>query len=346
MDPDSSLQFAQPLNRRRTRRRPLRAFLRGVRVSLLFLLLAWASLAIHFSNLPWPTARTVLAVAFAAFGVWALWIARRRGPLLLLAALFAVVVLWWSTIEPSHDLKWRAEMAVMPRVEIDGDRYRISGVRNFDFRSVEDFTPRYETRELSLDRLKGVDFYISYWMPGPVGHTFLSFNFEDEPPLSISIEARQEEGEGYDPLGSLFKQFELIYVVGNERDIVRLRTNFRREDVFLYRIQTSKENARRLFMVYMDRINQLADRPEFYHLLSNSCTVNIVRYANVVGRQGGFDFRHLLNGLIDGYLYNADLLPDFLPLDELRRRSHINQAAVAAGDTPEFPQLIRASLPY
>jgi hypothetical protein len=346
VDPDSSLQFARPVNRSRPRRRPLRAFLRGVRVTVLFLLLAWASLAIHFSNLPSPTARTLLAVAFAAFGVWALWIARRRGALLLLAALFAVVVLWWSTIEPSHDRKWRPEMAVMPRVEIDGDRFRISGVRNFDFRSVEDFTPRYETRELSLDKLKGVDFYISYWMPGPVGHTFLSFNFEDEQPLSISIEARQEEGEGYDPLGSLFKQFELIYVVGNERDIVRLRTNFRREDVFLYRIQTSKENARRLFMVYMDRINQLADRPEFYHLLSNSCTVNIVRYANVVGRQGGFNFRHLLNGLIDGYLYNADLLPDFLPLDELRRRSHINEAAVAAGDTPEFPQLIRASLPY
>src|SRR5699024_8410218 len=122
--------------------------------------------------------------------------------------------------------------------------------------------------------------------------------------------------------------------------------NFRGEEVFLYPIQTSKENARRLFMIYMERINQLADRAEFYHLLSNSCTVNIVLYANVVGRQGGFNFRHLLNGLIDTYLYNADLLPDTLPFDELRRRSNINEAAVAAGDSDEFSRLIRAGLPY
>ena len=346
MGSDSSLGLARPPARSRTGRGLLRAIWRSARVVVLALLLAWASLAIHFSNLPWPLARTLLAIAFAVFGVWALWIARRRGPILLLAALFVGVVLWWSTIEPTHERLWRPEMAMLPRAEIDGDRVRISGVRNFDFRSTNDFTPRYETREVSIDRLKGVDFYISYWMSGPVGHTFLSFVFEDAPPLSISIEARQEQGEGYDPLGSLFKQFELIYVVGNEQDIVRLRTNFRGEDVFLYRIQTSKENARRLFMVYMDRINQVADRPEFYHLLSNSCTVNIVRYANVVGRQGGFDFRHLLNGMIDGYLYNADLLPDTLPFDELRRRSYINEAALAAGDSPEFSNLIRASLPY
>ena len=120
----------------------------------------------------------------------------------------------------------------------------------------------------------------------------MSFIFDNAPPLSISIETRPEVGEGFAPIASLFKQFELIYVVGDERDIVRVRTNYRDEEVYLYRIKTSPENARRLFLVYLERINELADQPEFYHLLSNSCTINIVRYANAAGRVGRFDFRH------------------------------------------------------
>ena len=124
-----------------------------------------------------------------------------------------------------------------------------------------------------------------------------------------------------------------------------MRTNHRAEDVYLYRIQTSPENARRLFLVYLERINELAERAEFYHLLSNSCTINIVRYANAAGRTGGFDFRHLLNGLVDRYLYSAGWLYPSLSFDELRRQSHINQAAQAAADAPDFSQRIRESLP-
>ena len=139
----------------------------------------------------------------------------------------------------------------------------------------------------------------------PVAHTFVSFGFDNAPPVSISIETRPEIGEGFDPLPSLFKQFELIYVVGDERDLVRVRTDYRNEDVFLYRLRTSPEVARRLFLVYLDRINELADRPEFYHLFSNSCTINIVRYANLAGRVGRLDIRHILNGWSDRYLYDA-----------------------------------------
>ena len=153
-----------------------------------------------------------------------------------------------------------------------------------------------------------------------MSHTFVSFIFDNAPPVSISIETRPEVGEGFDPIASMFKQFELIYVVGDERDIVRVRTDYRDEDVFLYRINTSPEDARRLFMIYLQRINELADRPEFYHLLSNSCTINIVRYANAAGRAGRWDFRHFLNGFIDGYLYNSGRLNSPLPFDELRRR--------------------------
>ena len=179
------------------------------------------------------------------------------------------------------------------------------------------------------------------------GHTFLSFIFDNAPPLSISIETRPEVGEGFAPVASLFKQFELIYVVGDERDLVGVRTNHRNETVYLYRLNSSAEDARRLFMVYLERINELADRPEFYHLLSNSCTINIVRYANAAGREGRFDIRHLFNGLVDSYLYHSGRVDTTLPFDELRRRcaSLINGAAQAADGAPDFSQRIRASLP-
>jgi hypothetical protein len=233
----------------------------------------------------------------------------------------------------------------MPRAFIDGDRVRLTGVRNFEYWARDGFTVHYEERELSLSHLIGIDFYVSYWSEGPVGHTFLSFIFDNALPLSISIETRPEVGEGFAPIASLFKQFELIYVVGDERDLVGVRTNHRRETVYLYHINTSPEAARQLLLIYLMRINELADRPEFYHLLSNSCTINIIRYANAAGRTGGFDIRHLLNGLIDGYLYDSGRIDTSLPFEELRRRSLINEAAQAADGSPDFSERIRASLP-
>jgi hypothetical protein len=209
------------------------------------------------------------------------------------AGLFLVVLLWFVSIRPSFDRPWRPEVAVMPRAIINGDRVRLTGFRNFDYRSTDDFTVRWEEREVSLAHLTSLACFISYWSVGPVGHTFVSFVFDNAPPVCISIETKPEKGEGFAPVASLFKQFELIYVVGDERDIVRVRTNYRNEEVYLYRIQTPPEGARRLFLVYLERINELADRPEFYHLLKNSCTINIVRYANAAGRTGRFDIRHL-----------------------------------------------------
>jgi hypothetical protein len=233
----------------------------------------------------------------------------------------------------------------MPRVEIDGDRLRLSGVRNFVYRSRNDFDVRYEERELSLSHLSGLDFYVSHWSEGLVGHTFVSFLFDNAPPLCISIETRPEAGEGFDPLASLFKQFELIYVVGDERDLVGVRAVHRGETVYLYRLNTPRENVRRLLMIYLERINELAARAEFYHLLSNSCTINITRYANAAGPEGRFDFRHLFNGLIDSYLYHSGRVDTTLSFEELRRRSLINEAVQAADGAADFSERIRASLP-
>src|SRR5215467_10115455 len=325
--------------------KPLRWLLTSVSCVFRAAVALWASLAIYYSNLPWPWLRLTLALAFAAMSIWALWLARNRRALLLFAGLFLCVLAWWISIRPTHDRPWRPEVKVMPRAMIDGDRVRINGVRDFDYRSRDDFTVRYQEREVSISHLTSIDFFVSHFLPGPVVHTFLSFNFDNAPPVCISIEKRFEVGRGFDPIASLFKQFELIYVVGDERDLVRLRTNFRRERVYLYHIRTTPDRARKLFRIYLDRINELASRPEFYNLLTNSCTINIVRYARMAGKVSRFDFRYILNGFVDSYLYSIGLLDTSLPFAELRPRSRINAAAEAADNSPDFSQQIRAAVP-
>ena len=213
----------------------LRWLVTGLGILFRAALIGWASLATFYSNLPWPWLRLALALAFAAFGIWALWRWRRPARLLAFVVVFLGVLVWWMSIRPSHHRPWRPEVAVMPRAIVDGDRVRFMGVRNFEYRSTYDFTPRYEEREVSLSSLTSVDLFISYWAVGPVAHTFVSFNFENALPVCISIETRPEIGEGFSPIASLFKQFELIYVVGDERDIVRVRTNFRRDTCFFTR---------------------------------------------------------------------------------------------------------------
>jgi len=319
--------------------------IRGLCLLFQVLLIAWATLAIYYSNLPSAVLRVAVAMSFAILAIWLLLLSRDRRGSIVFAVLFLAVVAWWLSISPSHDRPWRPEVAVMPRAIIDGDRVHITGVRNFEYRSRNDFTARYEERDIQLSHLTALDFFVSYWSEGLVAHTFVSFIFDNAPPLSISIETRPEVGEGFNPIASLFKQFELIYVVGDERDLVRVRTNYRKETVYLYRLNSSLDKERELLMVYLKRINELADLPEFYHLLSNSCTINIIRYLNAAGRAGRFDIRHLLNGLIDSYLYHSGRVDTTLPFDELRRRSQINEAAQAADDAPDFSERIRASLP-
>jgi hypothetical protein len=325
----------------------LRWLIAGINLLVRIVVITWTTLAIYYSNLPWPELRLGLAVAFAAFAVWAFWLSRQRRMPAVAFALVVGVVAWWLTITPSHDRNWRPEVAVMPRAFIEGDRVRLTGVRNFDYRSRDDFTVHSEEREIDLSHLTGLDFYVSYWSEGLVAHTFVSFIFDNASPLSISIETRPEVGRGFEPIASMFKQFELIYVVGEERDLVGVRAIHRREAVYLYRLNTSPDDARRLLMVYLTRINELADRPEFYNLFTNSCTINIIRYANAAGRKGRFDIRHLFNGLIDSYLYQSGRVDTTQPFDELRRLSLINEAAQAADGAPEpdFSRRIRASLP-
>src|SRR5262249_1168338 len=169
----------------------------GIWLVCQIVLIAWATLAFYYSNLPWAALRLTLAAAFAAFAGGAWWVSPRRSMSTVFLVLFVGVVVWWISIPPSHDRQWRPEVAVMPRAIIDGDRVRITGVRNFDYRSRNDFTVRYEEREIRLSHLIALDFFVSYWSEGLVGHTFLSFIFDNAPPLSISFETLPEVGQGF-----------------------------------------------------------------------------------------------------------------------------------------------------
>lgn len=308
-------------------------------------LVAWGTLAIFWSNLPWPTARLVLAIVFAIFGVWTLWFSRNLRRRRIFAMVFLAVALWWVLIPPSNYRNWRPEVAVLPRAIVNGDHIKITGVRDFQFKSRHEFTEHRITREVLLSDLVGIDFYLSFWAEGVVGHTFLSFIFANSAPLSISIETRPEVGESFKPIASMFKQLELAYLVGSEEDLVGHRVVHRDEEIFLYRLQVSPQSAQDLFLVYLERINHLADNPEWYHLLINNCTINIIRYANAVGRPGGFNIRHLLNGLITSYLYAAGFLDTSLPYLELRARSRITEAVREAYGQPNFSERIRQGLP-
>lgn len=309
------------------------------------LLITWAALALYYSNLPGPRQRLAAAIAFSVFAIWALWLTRKPRMFRWFAGVFLGVVIWWILIPPSQDRPWRLEVAALPRAIVDGDRVHFTAVRNFTYRTRHDFDIRYEEREVLVSHLQTLDLFVSYWHDGPVGHTFLSFGFDNAPPVSISIETRPEFGEGFDPIASLFKQFELIYLVGSEHDLVGSRAVHRNEAIFLYRIRIAPENARQLFLIYVERINELHARPEWYHLLSNSCTINIIRYANRIGPSRGFDLRHFLNGFIDRYVYATGAIQTDLPFDELRRRSQINDVVRREYDAPDFSERIRAGLP-
>ena len=312
---------------------------------ILLLLIVTGSLAIFYSNLPWSGGRLTLAAVFGVFGVWAVWFSYKRSVKLMFVVSWVAVAAWFAVIPPSHYRDWAIPVAVLPHAEIEGDQVTFTGYRNFEFRARRDYDPNYYERTVNLSEIESLDFIVSYWKPGPVAHTWVSFNFENSPPVSISIEIRPEIDERYDPVASIFRQYELIYVVGDERDLIRWRTNYRDEDVYLYRINASKEAVRQLFEVYVERINEIYDRPEWYNLLKSNCALNIIRYANRVGREGGFDIRHLLNGWMDRYFYSVGLVDTSMPFRELRALSRVNDAAMVANEDPDFSKAIRQNLP-
>jgi uncharacterized protein DUF4105 len=328
----------------------LRSILRAIWLALGWLVLAigtaWSFGALWF-DFPITALRHALAVVFICGALAALVLVRPRwrAKLGLLIAI-ALVAAWWLTIRPSNTGDWQTDVAQTPYAEIDGDRVVIHNFRNFDYVTKTDFRPQWDTKTVHLSNLRGVDFFTNYWGSTLICHTFLSFDFGPEGDVCMSIETRMTKGQVYSPIAGLYRQFGLYYVIGDERDIVRLRTNYRLEDVYLYRlIAATPEKARALFLDYLKTADELHERAQWYNELTSNCTTNVRVHIKNIGSARPWDWQLLVNGTIDKHAYELGALDTSLPFPELKRRSHIDDRARAADHDPDFSSRIRDGLP-
>jgi hypothetical protein len=323
-----------------------------VRFVLLALILIgatlWGAFAVYFGESHGSILQTGVAIAFSLFGlitVIGLGFRRwRKRCLSLYILLFAVILTWWFSIRPSNERQWQPDVAKLAFATFDGDKVTVHNIRNFDYRSEFDYEPAYYTKTYDLNKLEGVDLIAVYWMGPAIAHTILSFNFGGNDHLAVSIEARKELSEGYSTIKGFFRQFELIYIVADERDVIRLRTNYRKnppEAVYLYRVQGPLENARRLFLEYMKKINQLTTQPEFYNTLLDNCTTSIWLNTRINPKHLPFSWKILLSGYVPEYLYESQRLDSRISFSELQKHAHINGRASAADQSPDFSRLIR-----
>jgi hypothetical protein len=258
---------------------------------------------------------------------------------------FAVVLAWWLTIPPSNDRDWQPDVARLPTATFDGSLLTVRNVRNFAYRSEKDFTERWETRSYDLDTLVGLDMFVSFWGPTLYGHTIASWEFADGSHLAVSIETRKEKGEEYSALRGFFRQYELYYAVGDERDLIALRTNHRGETVYLYRVGGSMNKGRDLLLEYVREINAVAERPRWYNALTHNCTTSIWHHARAVGSGPAIDWRLLANGYLPDLAYERGTVNTSMPLAELKRRSDITARARASEGREDFSAAIREGLP-
>ena len=308
----------------------------------------WASLAAYFG--PWASGVGAAGLAVAGVGlVLALLRGRAIRPAaLVFAVAFGTFCFLWSRVEPSNDRSWQPDVARIASATIEGNRVTLRNIRNFDYRTETDYDERYYDATFDLDELEGIDLLTVYWMGDAIAHVMLSFVFEGDRYVTVSIETRKEVGESYDTIRGFFRQYELIYVVGDERDLVRLRTNVRKdpiEDVYLYRTGVSRASARRLFLDYLREINALNERPEFYNTGTTNCTTNVYRHTKVNPGDHGFSWKILLSGYAAEYVYENGLLDTQMPFETLRRLSHVNPRAHEADRADDFSKRIRVGLP-
>ena len=306
----------------------------------------WGVLAIFFSYLPEPT-RSILSVIFALCQLAILLFLRpKRLAYAVFSGLFAMVLLGWFSMEPANDRDWQADVALLPYAEIDGNRVTVHNIRNCDYRSETDYTVRYYNKTFDISKLDSIDLYLVNWGIKYISHTMISFGFQGNQYLCISIETRKEKGEGYSTIKGFFRQYELMYVVADERDLVRLRTNYREgEIVYLYRVEGSKEVYRSIFLDYVRYINRLKTKPEWYNALTGNCTTQIRGHTRHYTGKTQWDWRILLNGSVDELAYENGLLNQSLPFEALKQRSVINDRAKAANKDPDFSKKIREGLP-
>jgi hypothetical protein len=265
-----------------------------------------------------------------ALGVIALFVAWQPlwQPFAALLGVAALFLAWWLRQKPSHVRDWDPSVAVLPRAVRAGELVTFENVRNFDYRSLDDFTPRYETRTYRLANLESVDIVFFYWTTPWMCHPALVFNFGPDGRVCMSIEVRFRKGQKYSVVRSLYRQQELIFLVADERDVILRRTKHSRDqEAHLYRFTPGAEDLRTAFLDYVEAINNLYDRPRWYHVVCANCTTSFYQLSHSRRR---WDWRVLANGRLDRALYEDGRLDRTLPFPELRRLTYLNEIANSA----------------
>jgi len=315
---------------------------------LLFLAIAlsavWIGFCLYF-QLPLP--ETGLWIAVGAWALLALAVLMaelvRGGWRSRLLYLVAVLVFagWWSTIQPTEDRDWRPYVARGVTGTVEGDRVTLRNVRNFDWRSDEDFTEHWETRQYDLAKLATVDLVLSYWMGPQIAHTIVSFGFSDGQHIAFSAEIRPDKNQSFSAIAGFFRVFNLVLIAADERDILYLRTNVRREDAYLYPLDMPQAGMRALFLSYVESGNQLAAQPKFYNTVTTNCTTVVFRLIRALDPGLPRDYRILLSGFLPDYVYDRQGYRTGLSREAFRAHAAISQLGLAAGDTEDFSTAIR-----
>jgi hypothetical protein len=312
---------------------------------VLLLLTAWSAAALYYDmRTSWLGGPLAIVYLVAVVWVW-IFLKRRWLKAGVTMVCFALVAAWWFSLQPSNEGNWQQDVARTPYAEIAGNQVTIHDIRNCDYRTETDFDVRYYDKTVDLNRLRSVDLFMVYWGSPHIAHTMVSFGFDGGDYLCFSIETRKEKGESYSAIKGFFRQFELTYVVGDERDLVRLRTNYRKdEDVYLYRLRGSMEQARTFFLDYLRRMNGLKTKPEWYNALTDNCTTNI-RTQRAAANRSPWSWRLILNGHGDVLLYDRGAITTSLPFADLKEKCHINAKAREADKAGDFSARIRQDVP-
>lgn len=324
--------------------RVLRALASVLLWIILGILTLWALAALYVDvRIAWLRIPAVFLYVVALIAIfWKVKAQRYRAALCLVA--FCVVTAWWFSLKPTNVSDWEENVSRTASIEVKGDQVTIHNLRNCDYRTETDYSNCWSDRTVYLSQLRGVDLFFTTWGPKYIGHPILSFQFGDHDHICFSIEARYKLGQGYSAILGFFRQYELIFVTADERDVIRLRTNFRKdEEVRLYRTTLPPETARAFFFVYADYLNKLKDHPEWYNALTKNCTTTVDRQlAADLSNPQPWNYQILLNGTLDHLLYSRGrLVTGGLPFHELWEREHINAAGRAADGSPDWSERIR-----
>lgn len=248
---------------------------------------------------------------------------------------------------PSNVRNWSPDQTVLPYAEIYGERVTVHNVRNCQYFSDDVYVVNHSDRTYNLAYLRAVDFFIVPFENMPaIAHTMLSFEFRppDGPPqwLAASVEIRKEDGEEYAAWKGSARQYELMYVLADERDAVQVRAVHRGEDVYRYRTTATPEQSRLLLVDVLGRANELASRPEFYNTVTNNCTTNIARHINRISpRRLRYDYHILLPGYSDKLAYKEGLVEHRGTFEETKAQAHLNTKAALFAGRDDFSVMIR-----